>query len=174
MVTLKAASANDGILLAKLMRDTFKDAYREVHSAEDIKEYCGRVYADGRIHTELSDQAAVIKIAFMGETPVGFYQLVKKACPLDAREPAYELKRIYVLASQYGRGTGKLLYEDVIKTCKTRDAALMWLAVADNNKRAQTFYQKQGLVIVGAGEVIPVGSDSLTSSILICDLHNIN
>jgi ribosomal protein S18 acetylase RimI-like enzyme len=77
-----------------------------------------------------------------------------------------ELKQIYVLASEYGTGLGRSLYEHAIDTVRAAGSAWVWLNVSDINYRAQAFYSKLGFQKLGVGPVFQVGSERLASSLL--------
>ena len=80
--------------------------------------------------------------------------------------PAAELKQIYVLADEFGTGTGRHLFDTALADIKNAGGEWVWLTVSDRNHRAQAFYEKQGFSRIGPGETITVGDDTLRSSIL--------
>ena len=87
-------------------------------------------------------------------------------CPVPLNGGASELKQIYVLASEYGSGVGKLLFNDALQCMQDAGATWIWLSVSDLNQRAQSFYRKLAFKPLGIGPVFEVGSDRLTSTIM--------
>lgn len=92
---------------------------------------------------ELIAGATVIHVATDRDRIVGFAgsSVGQVGAPTDL-----ELESLYVLASHYGSGVGKLLL----------DAAIVdhpaWLWVAEDNPRARAFYARNGFTADGAVE----------------------
>jgi ribosomal protein S18 acetylase RimI-like enzyme len=115
---------------------------------------------------ELKNNEVFCKIAKLGDLAVGFYLLKTHACPVPLDGKSTELKQIYILSDHYGKGLGKMLYEDAINTIKQNGSSHVWLCVSDINHRAKAFYNKLAFRAVGTGPVFIVGSDRLTSTVM--------
>ncbi len=59
----------------------------------------------------------------------------------------FKLHKIYILATQQGKGTGKFLISHIIKTIKELGAFSLQLQVNRDNK-AKFFYEKNGFTII--------------------------
>ena len=68
--------------------------------------------------------------------------------PAEGLREQTELWGIYLLSSHQGRGLGQALLEAAIGN----EAAALW--VAEDNPRAQAFYQRHGFVFTGARDTI--------------------
>jgi ribosomal protein S18 acetylase RimI-like enzyme len=156
--------------LADLQVRTFKQAYSEVHSREDIDAYCHAHYTSETAEAELSSEQTVCCVGLLDSAPVGYYMVNHHASPIDLGSKSSELKQIYVLSSAYGNGLGRALYDHALATIRSAGHLWVWLCVSDINYRAQSFYDRLGFAKVGVGPVLEVGKDKLKSSILAVEL----
>ena len=157
-------------LLAKLQSLTFKQAYSEVHSPEDIEAYCLAHYTIEIAEADLSSQETVCCVGQLNAEPSGYYMVKHQACPITLGSESSELKQIYVLSSAYGGGLGRALYEHALVTILAAGRRWVWLYVSDINYRAHAFYAKLGFAKIGTGPVLEVGKDKLPSSLLVLEL----
>lgn len=169
---LSSLAPKHASLLQQLWATTFATAYDEVHSPENIANYCETNFTLQAAQNTLSDPQTICKLAGSETAPLGFYVVRQAGCPANALSPAFELKQIYLMAEAYGTGIGKALFEDAVAEIRSRGAKCMWLSVSDKNIRAQRFYQKLGFVPAGRGPNFHVGTDRLTSQVLVLDLNH--
>lgn len=167
MIALRPMSVESARLLAELWAVTFEQAYAAVHSRANLRAYCAANYTPAVAEAVLRDPRVVCRAAFRGDAAVGFHLVKHHACPLPPGAAASELKQLYVLASEYGAGTGRRLFDDAAECIRDAGRAWVWLSVSDRNHRARAFYGKLGFTPVGAGPLFHVGSDRLTSTILV-------
>jgi ribosomal protein S18 acetylase RimI-like enzyme len=152
--------------LADLQVLTFKQAYSEVHSAEDISSYCLAHYTSRIAKAELLSEETICCVGLLDSDPSGYYMVKHQASPIDLGSESSELKQIYVLNSAYGSGLGRALYDHAIAAVRSAGHQWVWLCVSDINYRAQAFYDKLGFQKVGDGPILEVGKDKLKSSVL--------
>lgn len=69
--------------LADLQVLTFKQAYSEVHSSEDIEAYCLAHYTSEIAEAELSSEQAVCCVGLLDSEPSGYYLVKHQASPID-------------------------------------------------------------------------------------------
>jgi len=170
MIEIYRIGPGRAALLAKLQSLTFKQAYSDVHSSEDIEAYCLAHYTSEIAEADLSSQETVCGVGQLNSEPCGYYMVKHQACPVTLGSESSELKQIYVLSSAYGCGLGRALYEHAIATIRSVGHRWVWLCVSDINCRAQAFYAKLGFARVATGPVLEVGKDKLQSSILVLEL----
>lgn len=168
-ISIAPFSSSQANLLQHLWVATFSAAYHDVHSAENIAAYCDTNFTLEAAQSALSDPLTLCKFAGPVTAPQGYYVLRQQSCPITDHVPAYELKQIYLMAEAYGTGIGKALFEDAVAEARAGGAKCLWLSVSDKNIRAQRFYQKLGFSVAGRGPDFHVGTDRLTSQILILD-----
>ena len=81
-----------------------------------------------------------------------------------------ELKQIYILSGEYGTDLGKSLFENAIEVARSAGRKWLWLCVSDTNYRAWAFYKKLGFKSISPGPVLEVGTDQLSSTIMVYNL----
>ena len=166
MFELQVVGTENSDQLVKLWVETFKQAYEDVHSPEDIAAYCAANFTSDSASRELSSPQIVCCIGSIENDPRGFYLVKHHSCPIAIDSDSSELKQIYVLATEYGNGLGRSLYEHAIECIRAAGSGSVWLSVSDINYRAQAFYKKLGFDKLGRGPILKVGSERLTSSIM--------
>ena len=152
--------------LAELQAATFREAYADVHTRENIEAYIGANYTTDLAKADVSADETVCCLGLADSAVFGYYLIKHVDCPIALDAGSSELKQIYVLRSAYGGGLGRSLYEHAVAAIAAADRKWVWLCVSDINYRAQAFYRKLGFTKLGAGPVLEVGSDRLDSSIL--------
>jgi ribosomal protein S18 acetylase RimI-like enzyme len=157
--------------LVDLWSTTFEDAYRDLHSEENIRAYCDSNYTIDAAEAALSDPRSVCKVAFRDREAVGFYLVRHCECPVRLEGESSELKQLYVRSSEYGSGAGRTLIEDAVWCARAAGRSWLWLSVSDLNDRARSFYRNLGFEALGSGPVLEVGSDRLTSTIMALELE---
>jgi ribosomal protein S18 acetylase RimI-like enzyme len=167
MYKIHRIGSESSSVLSKLWKDTFAQAYSDVHSADNIDAYCRNNFSTNTAISELGSDNVICKIAMAETAAVGFYLLKEHNCPVPLEGRSTELKQIYILSSHYGQGLGSMLYDDAINTMHQSGSQYVWLCVSDINHRAQSFYKKREFTLVGSGPTFEVGSDRLTSSMMV-------
>ena len=163
---LRHARSSDADELSRLLSTTFEEAYKDVHSSENIHAYCESNYSVREVRATLQDASVVCKVVYRNCKAVGFFLIKHHNCPILVNGASSELKQIYVLSSEYGRDTGKLLFDDAICCTKNANSSWIWLIVSDYNQRAQSFYRKWQFEPLGAGPELIVGTDRLSSTVM--------
>lgn len=166
MHMIRAATLSDADTLADLWASTFRDAYQGLHSPQDINAYCAANYTLAHAESVLTDGKHECVIAYSGDAATGLLVIKWASCPVELDGPSAELKQIYVSASEYGNGLGKMLFEKALSMLADKSIEWLWLTVSDKNPRAKAFYEKNGFAYQGSGPNLHVGKDVLTSSIL--------
>ncbi|WP_409466269.1 N-acetyltransferase family protein [Amycolatopsis sp. GA6-003] len=79
----------------------------------------------------------------------------------DATPKTGELSSIYLLPSEWGRGTGRALHEECLRSLSTRfETATLW--VLSTNTRARAFYERAGWVPDGKTKVETMSDGAVT------------
>lgn len=149
---------------------SFEQAYRDVHSSHDIRDYCVRNFTKKTTTEILKNPKCICTFAIKSGAVAGLSVIEKRSCPVMPELMATELKQLYLLSSEYGTGLGRKLIEDAIDKAKESGSHHLWLCVSNLNFRAFRFYQKFGFTKIGDGPVLEVGIDRLPSSIMIKEL----
>ena len=170
MLELQQAGMAAADELVRLWRETFTAAYADIHSSENLQAYSAEHYTPAIATNVLSDEQVVCLIARRQGEPKGFYVLKHHPCPIELEGAASELKQLYILASEYGTGLGRTLFDHAAQTARNAEKTWLWLCVSDINYRAQAFYKKVGMEPKGVGPTLYVGTDRLSSTVLACRL----
>lgn len=152
--------------LVRLWAETFTQAYRDIHSLENIRAYCAKNYSKVEATAVLSCEQFDCILAYSENAPVGYYILKHQPCPMQLEGDSSELKQIYILSSEYGKGLGKMLFEHAFDVARRANYRWIWLCVSDANYRAQRFYKKLNFEPIAPGPILEVGTDLLSSTIM--------
>ena len=166
VATLRKVGPEFAADLDHLWARTFTEAYADEHAPEDIDAYGAQHFTEASAAAVLSNPNARCVTAIRNDKPVGFNLIHHTDAPHPLDGPASELKQIYVIADEFGAGTGHLLLDDAMAAIKAAGRDWVWLLVSDKNLRALAFYAKYDFTRIGTGETIYVGRDTLPSSIL--------
>lgn len=158
--------------LSALWKTTFTQAYRALHTSENIRAYCESNYTVDHATAALSDPDVVCTVAFRDKSAVGFSLIKHHGYALGHGANSSELKQIYVVASEYGSGAGGLLFDDAIRRIREAGRSQVWLVVSDLNQRARSFYLKMAFESLHPGPVIEIGADRLTSTIMVREVYS--
>ena len=154
-------------ILQNLMKDTFIQAYENIHSEENIVRYLNKNVTTKLVSTILSSETFSCTIVFKRNKPLGFFILKDKECPFNINNTSLELKQLYILKSEYNIGLGKELFTNAVKITKTLSKKYIWITVSDSNIQAKSFYEKTGFKKLGRSNKISVGTDTLSSTVMI-------
>lgn len=154
-------------ILQNLMKDTFIQAYENIHSEENIVRYLNKNVTTKLVSTILSSETFSCTIVFKRNKPLGFFILKDKECPFNINNTSLELKQLYILKSEYNIGLGKVLFTNAVKITKTLSKKYIWITVSDSNIQAKSFYEKTGFKKLGRSNKISVGTDTLSSTVMI-------
>lgn len=157
---IRRATGTDATELSALAERTFRDAFADQNTAENMDLHCAAAFSPAQQAAEIADPGILTLVAESGGRLVAFAQVhlhaVTPACV--SASPAIELHRIYVDKSFHGKGLAQELIATVVGVAEEREAAAVWLGVWEHNPRAIRFYQRSGFVEVGH-HVFVVGTD---------------
>jgi diamine N-acetyltransferase len=138
--SIRNATLNDIPLIRELAYQVWPQTYAGLLSKEQIEYMLEMMYSESSLTKQIKEGAQFIIVYDNGE-PAGFasYQEIKPAL--------FKLHKIYVLPSQQGKGTGRLVIDHIITEIKQQKAQALQLQVNRNNK-AKDFYEKLGFAVV--------------------------
>jgi ribosomal protein S18 acetylase RimI-like enzyme len=150
MVTVRRAVPRDAPSLAVLAERTFRDAFADRNSPENVDLHCRKYFAPDIQAREISDPWLLTTVAEADGEMVGFTQLrlSQHATPGGHARQA-ELSRIYVTAAWQGRGVAQQLMQDAIDAAARAGSDRLWLGVWEHNPKAIAFYRKFGFEVTG-------------------------
>lgn len=120
-------------------------SYSHILTTDQINYMLDMMYNEKALAEQMQNDHFFI-IVFDKEEPVGF-------ASFSEIEPSiYKLHKIYILASQQGKGTGKYAMDQISKEIKEKGGTLLRLNVNRQNK-ARIFYEKLGFRIMKSEDI---------------------
>ena len=166
--TIRPAAARDAAELSELAERTFRDAFSELNSPENMDLHCATSYSAEKQAEEIASPDICTIVAESHGRLVGFAQLHLRpdtpACV--SASPAVELHRIYVERRFHGTGLAGELMGEVLERADRHGAAAIWLGVWEHNPRAIRFYRRFGFSEAG-DHVFKVGCDPQRDLVLV-------
>lgn len=140
LLKIRNASVNDVSLIRELALHVWPQTYATIISKEQIEYMFEMMYSEDSLKEQMIERCVFI-IVEEGKVPVGF-------ASYEEIEPAiFKLHKIYILATQQGKGTGKYVIDHIINDIRLQGAKKLQLQVNRNNK-AKLFYEKLGFKII--------------------------
>ena len=149
-IQIRHATSDDARMLSELGARTFYDTFAKDNTPENIAAYLKASFSPEIQFHELSESDNIFLIAEADTKPIGYVQLI-----LNSKEESLhgtrflEIRRIYAVQDQIGKGVGKMLMLVSIQEAKQRGCDSIWLGVWEKNPRAIDFYKKWGFQEVG-------------------------
>lgn len=149
------AELADAAELSKVAAVTFPLACPPTTTPEDMAAFIAEVLSEERFREYLADPARIVLKAALDTRIVG-YALLNRGEPANPAvaevitgRPVIELSKLYVLPGFHGDGVSAALMGEAVTTARDTGSVAVWLAVNQENARAQRFYGKQGFARVG-------------------------
>lgn len=144
-IVLKKASAGDLETLQQIGKETFYRTFAEHNSEEEMQKYLAESFSSEKLLKELNTPDSQFFIAWEEENPVGYLKINFGASQTELQDEAsMEIERIYVKSSHHGKKVGQLLYDKALEIALQQQKKYIWLGVWEENKRAVSFYSKNG------------------------------
>lgn len=144
-ITIKRVTENDIKELQKIGIKTFSETFASVNTAENMKKYLDNNFSTEKITGELNIDGSAFYFALDGENVVGYLKINFGAAQTELKDGAsLEIERIYVVKEFHGKKVGQMLYEKAIQIAQNAKVNYVWLGVWEENKRAISFYKKNG------------------------------
>lgn len=141
MLAVTKATAADIPLIRRLTFDIWPKTYSDIISREQIDYMLELMYNPAVLQKQMEEEGCTFILVHDDAEPVAF-------ASYNETEPGlWKLNKIYILASQQGKGTGKFIISYIVDEIKTKGARAMQLQVNRQNK-AKSFYEKLGFKII--------------------------
>ncbi|MFI1912223.1 GNAT family N-acetyltransferase [Nocardia sp. NPDC020380] len=154
-VRVDRAELADAAELSKVAAVTFPLACPPTTTLEDMAVFIAEVLSEERFREYLADPSRIVLKAVLDARIIGYALLNsgEPANPAVARvitaRPVHELSKMYVLPGYHGDGVSAALMSGAVATARGTGSVAVWLAVNQENARAQRFYGKHGFACVG-------------------------
>ena len=141
-IEIRRAKLGDEKILAYIQIESWKFAFADIISSEDMERYTDIVKAEAMYENVLKSSYAEVSILEIDGKPHCIAAWSK------ARNPQFsdcaELICIHSLCDKWGKGYGSMMMNHIIDEIKKSRYNSMLLWVFEKNTRARTFYEKHG------------------------------
>jgi diamine N-acetyltransferase len=165
---VRPAVAADASELSELAERTFRDAFSDLNTPENMDLHCAAAFSPAAQAAEIANPAIHTVVAESTGRLVAFAQVHLHSEPpaFVSVSPSVELHRIYVDQAFHGTGLARALMAYALEKAEEQGAAAVWLGVWEHNPRAIRFYQRLGFAEVG-DHVFVVGTDPQRDLVMI-------
>lgn len=141
MLAVRKASVADIPLIRELTFAIWPQTYAALLTQEQIDYMLHMMYSEASLQRQMETEGITFIIIYDEDKPVAFaaYNEIKPA--------VWKLHKIYVLATQQGKGTGKFIISHIVDEIKPLNAKALQLQVKRDNP-AQHFYKKLGFQVI--------------------------
>ena len=154
-MSISRALPADAHRVSALAIATFALACPPGTAQENIDQLCATKLSPTSFEAYLADPRVRIWFASHGDELLGYVMSVSGepddlviAKAVSAR-PTVEISKIYVRASAHGSGIAQQLMSVAVENARAEGAQSVWLGVNQQNERANTFYERNGFLVVG-------------------------
>lgn len=148
--------------LQTIGRQTFSETFSAGNTEENLNKYLEEGFSVEKLSSELADQNTRFFFVKEDGQIIGYLKLNFGQSQTELKDDsALEIERIYVLQEFHGKKVGQILYDKAIEIAKESKLSYVWLGVWEENKRAISFYKKNGFVEFDK-HIFKLGSDEQT------------
>jgi diamine N-acetyltransferase len=150
MIEYRAPRLDEVEALADLSRETFREAFAHLYSAEDLGLFEAAVYEPEVVAAEMASPNRRYLVAYDDGKMVGYCKVgFDKTLDYDwGDQKLVELKQLYVFASHHGSGIAQGLTDWAVAEARAVGADALLLSVYSENPRGIRFYEKNGFAHV--------------------------
>ena len=145
---IRKARNGDEKTLAFIQTESWKSAFADIISTDDLKKYTDIEKAETMYENVLKSRYAEISILEIDEKPHCIAAWSK------ARNPEFsdsaELICIHSLCDNWGKGYGTMMINHILDEIKNSGYNSVVLWVFEKNTRARSFYEKHGFVLTNS------------------------
>ena len=158
-IIIREATIYDAGTIADLSRSTFYDTFASDNTEEDMILFMTRQFTRDALVAEVGMKSNTFSLAYKGGVLAGYVKLRESKGPLELKGTSMlEIARIYVVKSMLGQGIGQALMQYSIDVARSKQKAVVWLAVWEKNERAIKFYTRWGFETFSK-QVFVLGTD---------------
>ncbi|MFV0522032.1 MAG: GNAT family N-acetyltransferase [Mangrovibacterium sp.] len=165
-IIFKPIFVEDAPILIELARETFYDQFISVNTEKDMQYYLGESFSLDKIIDEIRNVDSIFYFAELGGEKIGYLKLNKnKASDSTVAHNTLEIERLYLCKKYTSQGIGQQLMDKALSVAMQQGVSSVWLGAWENNKRAQSFYRRNGFKAIGH-HIFMIGSNSHNDLIL--------
>ena len=148
---IRKAKVEDAEFIALLARITFTETFGHYfRNNQDLLDYYDKTFSVSKIRESIGKENNVFWISFFNELPV-VYAKLKKFLSSDFinSDKVSQLQKIYILKDFISKKIGYKMQSEMFKEVINIGNKYIWLSVLESNKRAISFYAKNGFAEIG-------------------------
>lgn len=169
-IIIKKVTAADVKNLQNVGRQAFFETFSDTNTKENMDKYLQEWFSEEKLLIELSELNSEFYFAMLDSEIIGYLKLNFGDSQTEIKDQkGLEIERIYVLKEFHGKKVGQILYEKALKVAGNKDSDFVWLGVWENNKRAISFYKKNGFVEFDK-HIFRLGNDEQTDIMMKLEL----
>ena len=141
-VKIRKAEPGDEKILAHIQTESWKAAFTDILSPEELERCTNLEKAEQMYHSVLRREGCNMAIEFVADQPHCIAAWGKNRC--DLGDTVGELICIHSLQNNWAKGYGSAMMEYVLARFKQEGYKFVILWVFEANTRARKFYEKHG------------------------------
>ena len=146
-IQIKRISVIDVEDLQIISKQTFFETFANENSESDMRNYLDENLSLDTLKKELFNTKSEFYVLSFNEKIIGYLKLNFGEAQTELKNnTSLEIERIYVLKEFHGQNMGQLLYNNVLEIATKHSIKEIWLGVWEKNKRAISFYKKNGFI----------------------------
>lgn len=146
-IQIKRISVIDVEVLQIISKQTFFETFANENSESDLKQYLDENLSLDTLEKELLNTNSEFYVLVVNGNTIGYLKLNFGEAQTELKNnTSLEIERIYVLKEFHGQNMGQLLYNKALEIATKLSIKEIWLGVWEKNKRAISFYKKNGFI----------------------------
>lgn len=152
--------------LQKISSTTFKETFSSDNSKENMRQYIETHFTTNQLLTEINNQSSRFYLVYDNTAIVAYLKLNFGSAQTEKPlENSMEIERIYVKKRAQGKQIGQQLLEKAVEIGRNKHYTFIWLGVWEHNKKAISFYEKNGFRVFDR-HVFILGEDQQTDLLM--------
>jgi diamine N-acetyltransferase len=146
-IIIQEVTISDLLELQKISVQTFSETFASTNTEENMRSYLNEAYSITKLTDEFQNVDSKFYFSKFKNQVIGYLKLNFGESQTELKDAkALEIERIYVLQEFHGKRVGQVLYDKAIQVANQMQMEYVWLGVWEENKRALSFYKKNGFV----------------------------
>jgi N-acetylglutamate synthase-like GNAT family acetyltransferase len=145
MPEIRKAAVQDIPLIRELTMAIWPQAYSSIISKEQVDYMLGMMYSPASLQKQMEEEGCTFIIVYDNNNAVAF------ASYSETEAQIWKLNKIYILATQQGKGLGKFIIGYITDEIKKQHAKALQLQVNRHNN-AKAFYEKLGFTVIDTAD----------------------
>ncbi|MCH5720030.1 GNAT family N-acetyltransferase [Niabella hibiscisoli] len=146
-IIICSATTDDWVVLQEIGRKTFYETFASSNTPENMEKYLKDGFSEEKLRKELNNEDSQFYLALLNHRVIGYLKLNLGLSQTEMQDSSsLEIERIYVLQEFQGKKVGQVLYSKAMEIALHLDVDYVWLGVWEENKKAISFYTKNGFI----------------------------